>query len=234
MEFSNALSGVKILRAAAILSFCALILTSVLTLIGLIAPNSSLAVLTFMALLVFCASVAVFVIRLVGVSRAARDQSKFSDARTVIIIGIVLSLLGGLLFQGNGVPDALAELLVSACGLWATVLIIKGILAFAELFRIEDMRLEGNRLIRVVLVSEGFTMAVNLLKALLPASTGVSLILLILTFLSLALQIWQLILFLRYLRNAIEMLTVGNPAIGIPGSVSLPHSIPSQDRDPEF
>lgn len=234
MRYPNALRGIKALHTAAILTACGVVLSAVIALIGLVVQSVELGVLTVLTLLLFGLSVAVFVIELVGVCRAARDQSKFADARTVIIIGIVLSLLGGLLFGGKGIPGALSELAVSACGLWVKVLIIKGILSFAELFRNEDMIPEGNKLIRIVAISEGFVMVVNLLTALLPASDGVSVALSVLTFLSLALQIWQLILYLRYLRNAIEMLTVGNPAMGIPGSVSLPRSIPSQDNEPRF
>lgn len=232
MRVPNALSGLKTLRAAALLAVCAVALTVVLTFIGLAVQTDSL-LPALLAFLLLGVSVAVFVIELVGVSRAARDQSTFADARTVIIIGIALSLLGGLLFRGEGIPGAIAELLVSACGLWVKVLVIKGILAFAELYRNEDLTSEGTRLIRVVVISEGFAMAVDLLKAVLPASTGVSAALLILTFLSLALLIWQLIRYLRCLKNAIELLTVGNPAAGIPGSVSRPHPTPSQDQVPQ-
>lgn len=225
MRFANALRGVKTLRIAALLSLCAAALSMILAFLGLFGFFGRLDALYALAFTVlFGLGLAVLVVRLVGVSQAARDQSQFAEARMVILMGIAFSLVGGLVFQRDSLPYVLLRLLVSVFSIWASILIIKGILAFAELFRYEQMLPAGKRLIRVVLIVESLAAVMELLRILLPSSLSTNIIPAMITIVSLALQLRELVLFLRYLKGAAEMLTIGNPALGRPGSVSPLHS----------
>ena len=214
MRFPHTLSGLRSIRSAELLNVWVIILTSAISLVALFAQLDSAAlVLILLGIPMIVLGIVGLVKQLIGVSRAARDFRVFASARTAIIAAIVLSGISGLLSRTD-VPTNLLDIASSACSLYASILILKGIIALCGALRRLDMAEQGQKLIRYVLTVGLLGLALEVFLAVLPETYEPHLLLLILTVLLLALGLLEAFLLLRYYKRAIDMLDYYDPDPG--------------------
>lgn len=224
MHYPNALSGIRALRTAKLISVWLIVITVVMLVAAAVGREASVGIIAILGLIVLVLGIVGLVMELVGVSRAAKDHSIFRSARTAIIIEIICSVISAFL-DSKSFPAKLLDLVESVCSLCATILIVKGIIALAESLHRGDMADRGQKLIRIILTVVILGLILNFLETILPENLGTAIFLLIIALVSLVLSLVELVLFLRYLKDAVAMLSMGDPTApmsggGSPGSPS--------------
>jgi hypothetical protein len=219
MKYPNALSGIRTIRTATILSVWLLVVTFLVFLAALGTKSGGLGLLLFLGIVTLALGVTVLIMELSGVSRAAKDMAVFGTARTALIIGLIVSVVS-FFFDDNSAMETVLDTVSSVCSLVATVYILKGIIALAENCQRGDLVDEGQKLIKLILAVAIFGLVVKVINAVLPTSAGTLLLLILLAVAILVLGLAQLILFLGYLKKAIAMLETGDTTYGGTGGTS--------------
>lgn len=205
--YENALEGVKNLRTSVICSIWLLVVSS-LVLLTTLAEVPFFLIILGIAVLVL--GITALILELLGVSKAARDMAVFGSAKTILIIGLVLSV-AAVIFQEGSVPRMLLNVINSILSLWALILIIQGLIAFAKVYKREDLIREGQSLLRLVMVLGCLGVLLELLDAILSSSSGSQTLRIILSVIVLVLGCCRLAMMLRYLNHIIGMLASAAP-----------------------
>ena len=211
MRFPNALEGMKKIRTSTILSLCLAVLAALIFFCSMTQSEDVLPLLLIIVLAALVLSITGIILELVGVSRAARDMSSFSSARTVLIVGLVISVVSGF-FSQDSVLRSVMSLLNSVCSIFATMLILQATVDLAKVSQRPDVAERGQSMLRVVigLMVAGLVLAV--VQLIVPSSAQA--LNLVLSLAGLALSLLQAFLLLRYYREVIEMLEAGGREAG--------------------
>ena len=203
MRFPNALEGMKKIRTSTILSLCLAVLAALIFFCSMTQSEDVLPLLLIIVLAALVLSITGIILELVGVSRAARDMSSFSSARTALIVGLVISVASGF-FSQDSVLRSVMSLLNSVCSIFATMLILQATVDLANVSQRPDVAERGQSMLRVVigLMVAGLVLAV--VQLIVPSSAQA--LNLVLSLAGLALSLLQAFLLLRYYREVIEML----------------------------
>ncbi|MBO4418524.1 MAG: hypothetical protein J5789_01670 [Oscillospiraceae bacterium] len=205
--YENALEGVKTLRMAVICSIWLLVVSTLLLFSALFEVPAFIIILGIAALVLCLAGLT---LELVGVSKASRDMAVFGSAKTVLILGLVLGAVSAI-FRESSVPRLLLNVVISIFSLWASVLIIQGLIAFAKFYSREDLTGDGQRLLRLVLILGGLGVLFELLDAFLPTSGVSQTLRIILSVIALVLGLCRHVMMLRYFSHVIAMLASAAP-----------------------
>lgn len=211
MRFPNALEGMKKIRTSTILSLCLAVLAALIFFCSMTQSEDVLPLLLIIVLAALVLSITGIILELVGVSRAARDMDSFSSARTVLIVGLVISVVSGF-FSQDSVLRSVMSLLNSVCSIFATMLILQATVDLAKVSQRPDVAERGQSMLRVVigLMVAGLVLAV--VQLIVPSSAQA--LNLVLSLAGLALSLLQAFLLLRYYREVIEMLEAGGREAG--------------------
>ena len=211
MRFPNALEGMKKIRTSTILSLCLAVLAALIFFCSMTQSEDVLPLLLIIVLAALVLSITGIILELVGVSRAARDMDSFSSARTVLIVGLVISVVSGF-FSQDSVLRSVMSLLNSVCSIFATMLILQATVDLANVSQRPDVAERGQSMLRVVigLMVAGLVLAV--VQLIVPSSAQA--LNLVLSLAGLALSLLQAFLLLRYYREVIEMLEAGGREAG--------------------
>ena len=211
MRFPNALEGMKKIRTSTILSLCLAVLAALIFFCSMTQSEDVLPLLLIIVLAALVLSITGIILELVGVSRAARDMDSFSSARTVLIVGLVISVVSGF-FSQDSVLRSVMSLLNSVCSIFATMLILQATVDLAKVSQRPDVAERGQSMLRVVigLMVAGLVLAV--VQLIVPSSAQA--LNLVLSLAGLALSLLQAFLLLRYYREVIEMLEEGGREAG--------------------
>lgn len=214
MRFPHTLSGLRSIRSAELLNVWVIILTSAISLVALFAqPDSAAIVLLLLGIPMIVLSIVGLVKQLIGVSRAARDFRVFASARAAIIAALVLSGISGFMGKTD-VPTNLLDIASTACSLYASILILKGIIALSGALRRLDMAEQGQKLIRYVLTVGLLGLALEVFLTVLPERYETHPLLFVPIVLLLVLSLLEAFLLLRYYKRAIDMLDYNDPDPG--------------------
>lgn len=209
MRFQNALLGIQRIRKSMIFSIWAAVAAAVLLPVAMVGSLAALPVL-LLSLTVLGLSLASLILELMGVSRAARDQERFRDAQALIIVGIVLGVIQVFIPQ-ESIFYALLELVGSLLSLRVSLLIIRGIMELAELWGWGSLMDQGRRLRSIVLLTVLGTVLLSLLNSVSHFSAKSPTLAILIAVAVLVLSIVELVLMLRYLADAITMLSSPDP-----------------------
>lgn len=220
MRFHNALLGIQRIRKSMILSIWGAVAGAAILPAAAVGSLATLPVL-LLSLAFLGLSLAALILELMGVSRAARDQERFDDAQVLIIVCIVLAFIQFLIPQ-ESIFYALLELVGSLLSLRVSLLIIRGIMELAELWGWGSLMDQGRRLRAIVLLSVLGSALLSLLNNVTRFSAKSPTLAILIAVALLALSIVELVLMLRYLADAITMLSSPEPnprpQAGAPGS----------------
>lgn len=221
MRFQNALLGIQRIRKSMILSIWAAVAAAAMLLVAVVGSLAVLPVL-LLSLAALGLSLASLILELMGVSRAARDQERFRDAQALIIVGIVLAVIQVFIPQ-ESIFYALLELVGSLLSLRVSLLIIQGIMELAELWGWGSLMDQGRRLRSIVLLTVLGSVLLSLLNNVSHFSAKSPTLAILIAVALLVLSIVELVLMLRYLADAITMLSSPEPnawpQAGAPDSV---------------
>lgn len=220
MRFQNALLGIQRIRKSMILSIWGAVAAAAILPVAMVGSLATLPV-QLLSLAVLGLSLASLILELMGVSRAARDQERFEDAQVLIIVGLVLAFIQFLIPQ-ESIFYALLDLVGSLLSLRVSLLIIQGIMELAELWGWGSLMDQGRRLRAIVLLTVLGSALLSLLNNVSHFSAKSPTLTILIAVALLALSIVELVLMLRYLADAITMLSSPKPnprpQAGAPGS----------------
>ncbi|MBR6377599.1 MAG: hypothetical protein IKS05_07535 [Oscillospiraceae bacterium] len=206
MRFFNALEGIRRIRKAMNLSLWASVAAAALVPVSLSWPPPVFPAL-LLSLAVLGLSLAALILELMGVNQAARDQAHFDSARTLLIFSIVLSLVKAFLSQQSP-AYVLLNLISGLLALRITLQIIQGVIQLAVLCGWGDLTDQGRRLTTVVLITALSSVLLSLLNSIFHFAAKYPDLTILIALTALALSILELVLMLRYLARAIEMLSL--------------------------
>lgn len=202
MRHPNALRGIRTIRTANRLHVWLAVIAFLVLLIGLGAGSSGLGILLVLSLAGLVLSITAIIMELVGVSRAARDIELFRAAMIALIVGLIASILSA--FFEDSTVNTILDLVNALCSLVASIFILKGIIALAEIYERGDLVEEGHRLIWITVFVKVIGMISNVLSSVLPETASAPAI--IIAVVVLLLGLIQLFLFLSCLKKVIAML----------------------------
>ncbi|MBO4418525.1 MAG: hypothetical protein J5789_01675 [Oscillospiraceae bacterium] len=208
MRNLNALSGIGLIRKAEILSFSAAILAVLMIPIAY-GGRRNAGILLLLLLTVAALAIAALVVELVGVSRAAKDASAFQTAKSAIIAGLVVAVIGALVPDENPL-DLILELVSDACSLCATVYIMKGLISMARNYSRKDVAAAGQGLLRLLLITGVAAMGAEILIWSASSKPDSLFYLLFFCAVALVIGIIQFVLFMRYTKTIMDLIIQGN------------------------
>ena len=135
MQFPNALEGVKKIYKAEIIALIGAIVGFVAAVLGLVgAQSGSLGGLAGAGVLIIAMSVLfiiAFIMNIVGLNKAKPDEVNFKNARYMVFVGIVLSIVVGATQEGTLI-HTLGESLSNICNLLVNYLVATALLNLAN------------------------------------------------------------------------------------------------------
>lgn len=218
MNFPNALDGIKKIRTAEILGIIVALLGAVgggLVLGAVKSANSvenavnagGSAIIGggLIATIAGILAIIAFIMRLVGYSRAGKDEPSFKTALYVAVAGIVLSVLSSV-FAKNATISAIFKVLIDVCQPIATYLVITGIMNLAGKLGNTEMKERGTKLFKIIIALYVIAIIIEIISAIFGKNTTTAAISGVLGIVAAVLSIVTLVLYLGYLKRAVQML----------------------------
>ena len=210
MRFPNAYEGVKKIRTANILSIIVVLISFVAALmIGVAAAsaaggsvNGALGSVAFAGTLGLAAGVLAiiaFIMQIIGINKAKIDDAEFSKAMTFLIIGIVASVISSVV--SNAIVKAVFSLASSACSVYVTFCIIAGVASLAVQAGDSAFAATANSAKNTILILLVAEFLLSFVSGLLTGTITI-----ILSVCSLIAGIVGLVMYLKVLKGAEEML----------------------------
>ena len=208
MQFPNALEGVKKIYKAEILDLISavlVLLAGILALVGLGAGSGG-AVLGggFVAIAAAVLGIIAFILNLIGLNKAKLDEAGFKNALTVVIVGIVASILLGATKEGtflNGLGDVVSEI----CKFLVTFFVCTGVYNLAQKLNDSAMSEKALKTRKMVMATWIVGIALSLVGNIIETvgnSSGLTTVAGVLGLVSAIAQIVSYIMYLGMLKRA--------------------------------
>ena len=208
MRFPNAAKGIKRIFIAQIL----LILTSVVSSIGSsmhgtggTPDDATMTVIVALFAVAGLISLIAFVLNLLGLNDARKDDGNFQTAFIITLVGIAVSVVQ-FIFSSNSMVADLMNTFSTICEALIVYYVVKGIISLAGQLGDDDMVARGKRLVTLVLVMWGVTIALQIVALFFNGSEALLAIGGILAIIGYILTIVVYVLYLLYLARAKKML----------------------------
>ena len=205
MQFPNALSGVKKIFLAEIISLAATALGLVVSAI-FAAENSTVnEAIAILSIAVMVVSLIAFIIKLIGLNEARKDEVGFSKAFFIVFAGIIVSVIGSFFAEGSLGGD-LFKTLGNICEFLITFFIIGGIMNLAEKLNDAEMIAKGKKILAMVITAWAIAIVAGLVGTLLGGSDTALAIAGVLIIISAVVEVVAYVIYLIYLAKAKKML----------------------------
>ena len=212
-NFLNAKKGISRIYTGLLISIlaalCAGIGTTIITIRGremqdvndLLSGNAG--PLTLLGIGAVLALIA-FLLKFLGIKKASLDEDRFTKALKFLVIGLVVSFVGGFFTGRSEIVYEIAEILNGVCDMLVTLFIISGTKSLAEKVGNEHVRSLASNTYKMILLIYLLVIALGVI-ALFIENSKMAIIAGILTIGILILTIIAFIVFLKMLSQARKM-----------------------------
>ena len=208
-KFPNALSGIKKIYAAEILTLIAGILSGTLTAMGQDAgpgtPDSKMALLAALFIGFAVLSLLAYILNLAGTIRAAKDESSFRSALLWIVIELALAVVT-VVFRQNQSLTAYLNDGIRFANIFVTVFIIQGVINLANRLGNEEQARRGKKVLNIIVFIYALSFVLQLINHFIGTEKINPMILAACGIAALVLLIIAYFTFLRLLSRARKML----------------------------